>query len=75
MMLLADAILIGLDNITDGLIVYPKRISAHVQSELGIPAAAPRLWTSTAVPEAPLKRLWRRTRNTSWAPLLQSSTS
>ena len=33
-MLLADAILIGLDNITDGLVVYPKRIAAHVQSEL-----------------------------------------
>ncbi|CEJ91592.1 Putative Adenylosuccinate lyase [[Torrubiella] hemipterigena] len=32
--LLADAILIGLDNITDGLVVYPKRIAAHVQSEL-----------------------------------------
>ncbi len=32
--LLADAILIGLDNITDGLIVYPKRIAAHIQAEL-----------------------------------------
>ncbi|OAA63841.1 Adenylosuccinate lyase [Cordyceps fumosorosea ARSEF 2679] len=32
--LLADAILIGLDNITDGLIVYPQRISAHIQAEL-----------------------------------------
>lgn len=34
MMLLADAILIGLDNITDGLVVYPMRIAAHVQAEL-----------------------------------------
>lgn len=33
-MLLADAILIGLDNVTDGLVVYPKRIAAHIQSEL-----------------------------------------
>ncbi|KAM3504451.1 hypothetical protein MY11210_008349 [Beauveria gryllotalpidicola] len=32
--LLADAILIGLDNITDGLIVYPQRIAAHIQAEL-----------------------------------------
>ncbi|KAI1484971.1 adenylosuccinate lyase [Biscogniauxia mediterranea] len=34
MMLLADAICIGLDNISSGLVVYPKRIAAHVQSEL-----------------------------------------
>ncbi|KAK0387467.1 hypothetical protein NLU13_5779 [Sarocladium strictum] len=34
MFLLADAICIILDNIFDGLIVYPKRIAAHVQSEL-----------------------------------------
>lgn len=33
-MLLADAICIGLDNITNGLVVYPNRIAAHVQSEL-----------------------------------------
>lgn len=32
--LLADAILIGLDNITNGLVVYPKRVAAHVQAEL-----------------------------------------
>ncbi|KAI9150114.1 Adenylosuccinate lyase [Paramyrothecium foliicola] len=34
MMLLADAICIGLDNVSDGLVVYPKRIAAHVQAEL-----------------------------------------
>ncbi|KND93900.1 Adenylosuccinate lyase [Tolypocladium ophioglossoides CBS 100239] len=34
MMLLADAICIGLDNVSSGLVVYPKRIAAHVQSEL-----------------------------------------
>jgi len=33
-MLLADAICIGLDNVSSGLVVYPKRIAAHVQSEL-----------------------------------------
>lgn len=33
-MLLADAILIGLDNITNGLVVYPGLISAHIQAEL-----------------------------------------
>lgn len=32
--LLADAILIGLDNITNGLVVYPNRIDARVQEEL-----------------------------------------
>lgn len=32
--LLADAILIGLDNITNGLVVYPKRIEARVLEEL-----------------------------------------
>jgi len=32
--LLADAILIGLDNITDGLVVYPKVIASHIQAEL-----------------------------------------
>ncbi|CAM1503235.1 Fc.00g080110.m01.CDS01 [Cosmosporella sp. VM-42] len=34
MFLLADAILIGLDNVTDGLAVYPKRISTRVHEEL-----------------------------------------
>jgi hypothetical protein len=34
MFLLAEAILIGLDNISDGLVVYPKRINARVQEEL-----------------------------------------
>lgn len=34
MFLLAEAILIGLDNISDGLVVYPKRIQARVQEEL-----------------------------------------
>lgn len=34
MFLLADAILIGLDNTTNGLVVYPKRINARVQEEL-----------------------------------------
>ncbi|KAK0717040.1 L-Aspartase-like protein [Lasiosphaeria miniovina] len=32
--LLADAILMGLDNITNGLVVYPKVIEARVQQEL-----------------------------------------
>lgn len=34
MFLLADAILIGLDNVSNGLVVYPKRIDARVQEEL-----------------------------------------
>ncbi|KAF5021782.1 hypothetical protein F66182_6157 [Fusarium sp. NRRL 66182] len=34
MFLLADAILIGMDNITSGLVVYPKRIASRVQEEL-----------------------------------------
>lgn len=34
MFLLADAILIGLDNTTNGLVVYPKRVDARVQDEL-----------------------------------------
>ncbi|KAI1745877.1 L-Aspartase-like protein [Xylaria scruposa] len=34
MFLLAEAILLGLDNITDGLVVYPKRIQTRVQEEL-----------------------------------------
>lgn len=34
MFLLADAILIGLDNVSSGLVVYPKRIEARVQEEL-----------------------------------------
>ncbi|RYP77245.1 hypothetical protein DL771_001294 [Monosporascus sp. 5C6A] len=34
MFLLADAILLGLDNVTDGLVVYPKRIRSRVQEEL-----------------------------------------
>ncbi|KAJ9133200.1 Adenylosuccinate lyase [Coniochaeta hoffmannii] len=33
-MLLADALLMGLDNVTNGLVVYPKVIAAHVQAEL-----------------------------------------
>ena len=32
--LLAEAILLGLDNISDGLVVYPKRIQNRVQEEL-----------------------------------------
>ena len=38
MFLLADAILIGLDNVTDGLVVYPKRIDARVQDEISFMA-------------------------------------
>ncbi|KAF1810646.1 Adenylosuccinate lyase [Eremomyces bilateralis CBS 781.70] len=34
MFLLADAILMGLDNVSSGLVVYPKRIDARVQEEL-----------------------------------------
>lgn len=34
MFLLADAILIGLDNVSSGLVVYPKRIAARVHEEL-----------------------------------------
>ncbi|KAI0205090.1 L-Aspartase-like protein [Astrocystis sublimbata] len=34
MFLLSEAILLGLDNITDGLVVYPKRIQFRVQEEL-----------------------------------------
>lgn len=34
MFLLADAILRGLDNVSNGLVVYPKRIHARVQEEL-----------------------------------------
>ncbi|OTA80922.1 hypothetical protein M434DRAFT_401539 [Hypoxylon sp. CO27-5] len=34
MFLLADAILIGLDNVTNGLVVYPKRIDARNRQEL-----------------------------------------
>ncbi|KAI1122112.1 L-Aspartase-like protein [Nemania abortiva] len=34
MFLLAEAILLGLDNITDGLVVYPKRIQSRVLEEL-----------------------------------------
>lgn len=34
MFLLADAILIGLDNVSSGLVVYPKRVNARVQEEL-----------------------------------------
>ncbi|KAK5630979.1 hypothetical protein RRF57_006694 [Xylaria bambusicola] len=34
MFLLAEAILLGLDNITDGLVVYPKRIQSRVVEEL-----------------------------------------
>ena len=32
--LVAEAILLGLDNISDGLVVYPKRIQNRVQEEL-----------------------------------------
>ncbi|KAI5861614.1 L-Aspartase-like protein [Durotheca rogersii] len=32
--LLADAILLGLDNVTSGLVVYPRRVAARVQEEL-----------------------------------------
>lgn len=34
MFLVADAILAGLDNISSGLVVYPKRIESRVQEEL-----------------------------------------
>lgn len=34
MFLLADAILIGLDNVSDGLVVYPKRIRSRLLEEL-----------------------------------------
>ncbi|KAG6037800.1 hypothetical protein E4U19_001693 [Claviceps sp. Clav32 group G5] len=34
MFLLADAILIGLDNVSDGFVVYPKRIRRHFLEEL-----------------------------------------
>lgn len=34
MFLLADAILLGMDNVTDGLVVYPQRIRSRVQEEL-----------------------------------------
>ncbi|KAI2609618.1 L-Aspartase-like protein [Hypoxylon fragiforme] len=34
MFLLAEAILIGLDNISDGLVVYPKRIQNRLNEEL-----------------------------------------
>lgn len=34
MFLLADAITLGLDNVTDGLVVYPQRIRSRVLEEL-----------------------------------------
>jgi adenylosuccinate lyase len=34
MFLLADAILGGLDNVTNGMVIYPKRIASRVQEEL-----------------------------------------
>jgi len=34
MMLLAEAVLIGLDNVTDGLVVYPARIRGRFLEEL-----------------------------------------
>jgi adenylosuccinate lyase len=34
MMLLAEAVLIGLDNVTDGLVVYPARIRSRFLDEL-----------------------------------------
>jgi len=33
-MLLAEAVLIGLDNVTDGLVVYPARIRSRFLEEL-----------------------------------------
>jgi adenylosuccinate lyase len=30
MLLLADAVLIGMDNITDGLVIYLKRVAARI---------------------------------------------
>jgi adenylosuccinate lyase len=33
-MLLAEAVLIGLDNVTDGLLVYPNRIRIRFLEEL-----------------------------------------
>ncbi|GKT53291.1 adenylosuccinate lyase [Colletotrichum tofieldiae] len=38
MFLLADAILLSLDNITSGMVVYPKVIRAHVMAELPLMA-------------------------------------
>lgn len=34
MFLLAEAVLIGLDNVTDGLVVYPARIRSRFLDEL-----------------------------------------
>ena len=34
MFLLADAILIGLDNVSDGFVVYPRRIRSRFLEEL-----------------------------------------
>lgn len=34
MMLLADAVLIGLHNVSSGIVIYPKRIHAYVMEEL-----------------------------------------
>lgn len=34
MMLLAEAVLIGLDNVTDGLVVYPARIRSRFLDQL-----------------------------------------
>lgn len=34
MFLVADSILISLDNVTDGLVVYPAVVTAHVMAEL-----------------------------------------
>ncbi|KAI1765426.1 adenylosuccinate lyase [Hypoxylon sp. FL1150] len=34
MFLLADALLLGLENVANGLVVYPKRIDAHNREEL-----------------------------------------
>ncbi|KAH6656448.1 adenylosuccinate lyase [Truncatella angustata] len=34
MFLLADAVLIGMDNVSDGLVIYPKVINSRVMSEL-----------------------------------------
>lgn len=34
MFLLADAILIGMDNVTNGLVVYPEVVRANLMKEL-----------------------------------------
>lgn len=34
MFLLADAVLLGLDNVTDGLVTYPRKIEMRTREEL-----------------------------------------